>query len=203
MTVDSDNAVSSTDGGVAPPYWERRPEKGGGVPPGQDLAALRRGVGAEPGSIPLMWPMYTTFRPDGSVSPELRAEHHALALFGVHQQSQTSPMHRPGVRLGEALRALRESGRYSESALDRRVAQCATADSLDEFAHHLRSLVTMLKTLPQPQGLDYTALTRDFLSWQRPHGRLRVRRRLGADYFRKPGSAKPSTPDSSERNGPL
>lgn len=161
-------------------YWDRRlPE--GRYPPG-DLAALRRGIGGSPGAVPAIWPFYTTLSDDGRVGTRLRAEHHALSLFGLHQQSQRSSMHQRGVRLGEALRTLRNSERYSEAALDRRVAQCATAVSVDEFAYHLRGLITMLRSLPQ--GLDYTRLLRAFEEWQRPHGADRVRRQIGADYFR-------------------
>lgn len=173
---------TSTSQGLAY-YWVRRPE-GESVPPGEHLAAMRRGMGAEPGSVPAMWPFYSRLTVDGHITKPLRAEHIALTLLGVHQQSQTRSMHWPGVRLGEALRALRVSGRYSEQAVDRRFAQCATADSVAEFAHHLRGLVSMLKTLSAPQGLDYSKLVDDLIAWQYPARIGAVRRQLGSDYFR-------------------
>lgn len=178
-----------------PYYWNRSFPTSG--PPGEDLAALRRGFAAEPGSVPEMWRFYTRLDDAGHGGIWLTAEHYALSLFGVHQQSQRSPMHRSGTRLGEALRDLRNSGRYSEEALDRRVTQCATADTLNEMARHLRSLVSMLKALPSP-GLDYNQLVQMFVAWQRPGSRPKARRQLGADYFRSPKSAAPdSDPNSS------
>lgn len=176
-------APDSAGGNAYPFVWERKTVDGR-PQPGEVLAALRKGQHTLPGEVPAMWPFYTRLAADGRVSQELRAEHAALALFGVHQQGQAVSVHWPNVRLGEALHQLRASGRYSEAALDRRVAQCATADDLGEFTTHLRSLITMLKTLPAPQGLDYTLLFRTLVSWQRPERIGRVRRQLGSDYFR-------------------
>lgn len=165
-----------------PYYWTRF--RSGDAPPGGDLAALRRGLGTNPGAEPLMWRFYCHLTDEGKIDSKLRAEHAALTLFGIHQQSQRRLMHWNGTRLGEALRTLRLSSRYSEAALDRRVAQCATADDVGEMTYHLRGLISMLKTTPDPQGLDYSLLVRDLIAWQHPDGRARVRRRWGSDYFR-------------------
>jgi CRISPR system Cascade subunit CasB len=79
-------------------FWTRFPP-GKGVPRGEDLAALRRGVGKEPGSVPEMWRFYSTFRAEGGSSdPKLWAEHHALTLFSIHQQSVAQLVHETGVR---------------------------------------------------------------------------------------------------------
>ena len=169
-------------------YWERY--KPGKLPPGEDLAAMRQGVGREPMEIPKMWPFYVRVTADGMMTASLRAEHAALGLFGVHQQSQRTLMHWPGVPWGDALQALRSSGRYSEAALDRRVAQAVTATDLIEVTQHLRGLVSMLKTLPNPQGLDYSLLVDDLTSWQYPRGAARVRRHLGLRFFRPSTNSK-------------
>jgi CRISPR system Cascade subunit CasB len=177
-----------------PHYWQRHTDGSGtwgtgGPPPGSDLAALRRGIGREPGSVPEMWPFYTTLNSDGRLTRELRAEHLALTLFAVHQQSQSQPVHRvdvdhpADVGLGAALLALRNDDRSSAEGVDRRFAAAATATSLNELGHHLRGLITQVRGLhPQP-GLDYTQLHRDLRAWQFPDGPARVRRRWGARYF--------------------
>lgn len=195
--------MSSDD---APPkgryFWERAAEQSDGTdhkPSGADLAALRRGVGTEPGAAPEMWVYYTHLAADGSVSRMLRAEHTALCLFGLHQQSESQPMHRPGVTVGHALRALRASDRYSPQAVDARVQRAATATDLTEMTHHLRGLVQMLKTLRPPQGLDYTQLFWDLVDWQRPERIGRVRRRWGADYLSDPAPKTPTSTDSLTR----
>lgn len=176
-----------------PFYWARKERRASPVAPGQDLAAMRRGLDQEPGSTPGMWPIYSQLRADGRLTASLRAEHHALGLFGIHQQSQSSLMHWPDVPIGEALRVLRATERYSEEALDRRVAQAATADDLNELSYHLRGLVTMLRTIHQ--GLDYTLLHRDLVAWQSDRKRPATRRRWGGAYFRSTGipTSKPTS----------
>jgi CRISPR system Cascade subunit CasB len=169
-------------------YWQRHTDGQGnwggrGSPPGADLAALRRGIGREPGSAPEMWPYYTTLTADGAITQRLRAEHLALTLFAVHQQSQAQPVHRDGVGLGAAVLALRQSKKFSPEAVDRRFGAAATATSLNEVAHHVRGLITQIRGLvPQP-GLDYTRLFNDLRSWQSTEWRTRVRRHWGSQYF--------------------
>jgi len=181
-------------------YWEHRLNDGGAwgkePPPGQDLSAMRRGFGVAAGAVPGMWPFYTTLDADGRLTRQLRAEHVALSLYGLHQQSQSAPMHRVGVGLGRALGNLRASGRYSEAAVDSRFMQAATASDIDELGFHLRGLISQLKTLKPPQPLDYTLLYADLRRWQHPGGIGSVRRRWGSDYFRLPSAdTDPTTTD--------
>ena len=69
-----------------------------------------------------MWPFYTTLTGDGRVTASLRAEHLALAMFGLHQQSQSAPMHRADDGLGKAIARLRASERYSAKPRRRRIS---------------------------------------------------------------------------------
>jgi CRISPR system Cascade subunit CasB len=154
-------------------------------PPGEDLAALRSGLGREPVSVPALWPFYTCEVDDrlalgGRVSHEQAAEHAALALFGLHQQGQDNPMHRREVTLGKALRVLRHSGKFSEEAVDARVAAAVAATSVPALLMRLRGLVTQLRTIHQP--VDYDRLLEDILRWHYPEARQRVRRGWGLGY---------------------
>ncbi|MEK8171849.1 type I-E CRISPR-associated protein Cse2/CasB [Streptomyces sp. M19] len=54
-------------------------------PPGEDLAALRAGLGKPAGTVPQLWPYYTV-PTDGVRTDALEAEHGALSLYGLHQQ---------------------------------------------------------------------------------------------------------------------
>ncbi|OHV33121.1 type I-E CRISPR-associated protein Cse2/CasB [Pseudofrankia sp. EUN1h] len=142
---------------------------------------MRRGVGREAGSVPEMWGFYRMLTATGRASEKLQAEHTALTLYAVHQQSISDSMHRPGVGLGRALLRLRQSGTFSVDAVDRRFNAAATATSLDEASYHLRGLVRQLRGIPQ--GLDYTRLFQDLVAWQVPEQISTVRRRWGRDYF--------------------
>jgi len=146
-----------------------------------DLAALRRGVGREAGSVPEMWEFYRMLTAEGRASEKLQAEHTTLTLYAIHQQSISIPMHLPSVGLGKALLKLRQSGKFSADAVDRRFNAAATATSLGEASYHLRGLIRQLRGLPQ--GLDYTRFFQDLVAWQDPDQISTVRRRWGRDYF--------------------
>jgi CRISPR system Cascade subunit CasB len=151
------------------------------------LADLRKAVTQEAGAVPELWRYYRVIVPDSEAhsfrpSAKLTAEHVALGLFGVHQQSQRDRiMHNSEVELGKALSNLRASGRYSPEALDRRVNAAATSTSTRELVLHLRGLVTQLRAEHQP--LNYNRLVEDIYQWDYPDQRKRVRRRWGADYL--------------------
>ncbi len=176
-----------------PPFWERA--HAGDLPDGAELAALRRGIGREPGGVPAMWPYYTALDAEGRLTARLRAEHVALTLFAVHQQSLPTAAHHAGTGLGRAVLALRDSEKFSPAAVDRRFAAAATATSLDEAAHHLRGLVRQLRQVPH--GLDYTQLWADLVAWQYPEKVGRVRRRWGAQYFLGRDRSEKATPTST------
>lgn len=179
MTVETPTPPTATDRKRWGFFWER--EHRGDLPDGADLGALRRGLGREPGSVPQMWRYYTTLNAEGHRTPRLEAEHVALTLFAVHQQSLPILAHLPRVGLGAAVKELRSSGAFSEDAVDRRLGAAATATSLNEAAYHLRGLVRQLRQIRQP--LDYTQLFWDLVDWQDPARVGRVRRRWGSQYF--------------------
>lgn len=184
-------------------YWERHVDDDGKPTqvPGSDLAALRRGAGRDAGDVPQMWRYYTTLQQDGRRSWRLAAEHAALTLYAVHQQSKAKPMHVSGIGLGTAMRALRLNGKFSQDAVDRRFAAAATATSFDEICLHLRGLITQLRTIDQP--LDYTRLYHDLVRWQRPEEIASVRRAWGSRYFATStnGERKDGGPDRPTAKG--
>ncbi|MBB1244326.1 type I-E CRISPR-associated protein Cse2/CasB [Streptomyces durbertensis] len=175
------NKYISTDGS-----WRKKGSPAEQRPPGEDLALLRRGLGRPAGTVLPMIRFYTCPVDDfaarrGEVSPEQEAEHIALALFGVHQQSAERPMHRGGVSFGRAMRHLRGHPKTSAEAVDSRFQQAFTSSSTHALQLRLRGLITQLKGIDQP--LDYDQLVKDLHNWSRPHTRAHVRRRWGLDYY--------------------
>ena len=179
-----------------PHYWERYTSRGteggdpsapGGevrLPPGEDLAAMRRGANRQPGSVPALWKFYTA--PDSGgrePSADLSAEHAALVLFGFHQQSQRRSMHVTKESMAGSLRRLRLSDRFKdrEETLDCRVACAVTSATLGGLSWHLRGLVTLMRGADL--GFNYSWLTADLTRWQRPEGRIRLMRNWGRQYF--------------------
>ena len=167
-------------------YWVKFDPRDKGS--GAALAQLRKGVGRQAGSVPELWRYHAVVISDyeadtGVVSAPLAAEHAALTLFAVHQQSQDTSMHRADEHLGIALRKLRASKQFKDNpeALDRRVNSAATATSVAELVHHLRGLVTLLRGEHLP--IDYTRLAQDIADWHHPDTRARARSRWGAQYY--------------------
>lgn len=168
-------------------WLDRDPRTGRplGRPPGEDLAALRAGLGREAGEVPQMWRFYTCPIDDrlaqlGRMSIEQQAEHAALALYGLHQQSRGTSMHDPKFPLGRALYRLRSSGRYSAQAVDARVAAAATTTGPAALLMRLRGLVEQLRVIGQP--LDYDGLMRLIEDWHYEDRRRRARRRWAVEY---------------------
>lgn len=153
-------------------------------PLGQHLAALRRGLGKEPGTVPAMWPYYTQLNEAGTLTRELLAEHLCLSLYGFHQQSRRRPVHHPEhPGLGGAIAAVAASSRYGEAAVWARFMAAATASTFEELSGHLRRLVALMKTVPDHPGMNYTRLFRDLVDWQSLSSVGRVRRRWGGEYL--------------------
>lgn len=182
-------------------YWTWYAGPGGWTgtsrPSAADLAALRSGLGRTAGTVPAMWPLHVLAIEDeaaerGYADRRYVAEHHALTLYAVHQQSITQAMHRPGVGVGRAVKALHAGARQDDDgrsqAIDRRFYAAVTAATVDEVARHLRGLVQLLRALDTPSGLDYSRLVDDLAVWERPERRDRVRLRWGKDYHASPRS---------------
>ncbi len=148
---------------------------------GRVLAYLRLGLGREAGDVPEMWTYYTTLNKEGYRTAALKAEHAALSLFGLHQQSQRTPMHKSGVGLGEAALNLYLAANANQAAIDGRMNMIATATDTIELVGHLRGLVALLSERAQP--VDYTRLFLDLRSWDDPQKRPAIRRRWGGQYM--------------------
>ncbi|MFJ9365301.1 type I-E CRISPR-associated protein Cse2/CasB [Nocardia sp. NPDC101769] len=179
---------------MAQRYWNKYIDKDTGewtkiLPPGEDLAALRSGLGRDALTVPKMWQFYSVItQPDsdlerlGVASTRQEAEHAALTLFGVHQQSQRTLMHQHDAGLGAALRTLRRHDKSSGEAVDRRVEALVTSTSVATMTYRLRGLVIQLRGIDQP--LDYNRLVNEIERWHWPAGRQSVRKGWAQGYQR-------------------
>ena len=150
------------------------------------VAQLRHAVTKEPGADPAVWEITVGSLPGAAPTSDAptraeRASHAALTLYATHQQSRTEAMHTPGVGLGTAVRRLGlASG--AEEAVRRRFDAAATATTFAETVHHLRGLVTQLRSARI--GLDYGRLADDLDQLQQPDGPDKVRLRWARQYYR-------------------
>lgn len=148
---------------------------------GATVAALLQGINSRAGDVPRMWPHYRAATNEGKSTSWFEAEHSALTLFGLHQQSKTRHMHCNGAELGSAAKKLRAHEKGNPDAVDTHMQAIASTSSASHLVGRLRGLVTLLKSIDQP--LDYTRLHRDIANWHRPEQRARIRLRWGDQYY--------------------
>ena len=155
------------------------------------LARLRRGVGKAPGSMPELWGATLGGLPLELVGTEPKpsygewAVYTALTLYALHQQGKDPRdqcMSREGESLGTAVRRLAAIDENREAAVTRRFSAAVTADSFEEFTHHLRGLIELLKAHDLP--IDYPALAEDLYRFRIPVLRDGVRLQWGRDFYR-------------------
>ncbi len=154
------------------------------------LAKLRRGIGKPPGSMPELWEVTLKDFPQELMgkgpdpSNSEWAVHTVLTLWALHQQGndlRKQCMSQEGEYLGLALRKL-VADDDEEKRIKRRFDAVSTASSMEEFAHHLRGLIQLLKAKSIP--LDYPALAEDLYWLQFPDARDSVRLGWGRDFYR-------------------
>ncbi|MDD6203920.1 MAG: type I-E CRISPR-associated protein Cse2/CasB [Firmicutes bacterium] len=161
------------------------------------LARLRRGIGHTPGELPELWGEFLLGMPEelmGSgtaISREEWAVYTALTLFALHQQGKdrrSEPMHAQNISLGAAANRLIKNESEDRERVARRFYAAATASDMQELAHHLRGLVTLLRAENIP--MDYVRLAADLYFFQNPDTVDSIRLRWGEDFCRIRNSNK-------------
>ena len=155
------------------------------------LANLRRGVGKKPGELPELWGMFLKDAPDELCGSGIGAEepsreewaiYIALTLFAVHQQGSEKSVNCEKVSLGEAAAALMDDGTdEARERILRRFAPVVTAESTEELAHYLRSLVQLFKS--KGITLDYPQLAGDLYSFQFEDTKKAVQLKWGRGFY--------------------
>ena len=133
------------------------------------LARLRRAAIAEPGSVPEVWDDTIGALPEelwsshDEPSDAERSIHLALTLFAIYAQGGYGPIQSNGVSLGGAARRFdREGVERPVSPVRVRMNAISTAQSHEARAHHLRSLITLMRGSHVP--MDFGRLAVD-LFW--------------------------------------
>ena len=159
-----------------------------------EVAALRKGANRAPGELPEIWELTRVEVPDGAGDAptwEETAVHTAMTLYAVHQQSRTEPMFVPGRGLGRAAHELVGTDEENPSARARFNA-LVTSTTVAELRHHLRNLVSLLRS--RGIALDHAMLADDIVRFQRPGGAKSVRLAWARQYYSLPADGAVSAP---------
>lgn len=146
------------------------------------LAALRRGLGKEPGTAPEMYPYVVPFLPDGSRPRQEMAYYLVASLFAWHQKDW-SGADAPG--LGGSLARLRlkqaedrnMSVELGDSVERRFVALLNTGRN--DLSDHLRQMIGLLRSSDIP--VNWLRLLQDIQGWESPS--RRVQRRWASEFW--------------------
>lgn len=175
------------------------------------LAELRRALGAAGSRDPRSWAIVLDGLPSrfqvgggSSLATPSRAElavHTALTTYAVHQQSQTQQMHRRGVNLGQATRAVAtlrarsdSPGGLDEATVDR-LHRVSMAQTHELRAQSLRALVQLMRSGKVP--LDYGRLAEDLYWLQDPRYATKVHLSWGRGLHRRPRESAPETTEGT------
>ncbi len=166
------------------------------------MAHLRAAINLPPGSDPAIWSVTAVYDDDRGLpdapTPEETAVHLALCLWAIHQQSRDKPMHQAGTPFATAVAELsrRRSRDTGTDPVRHRFDAVVTSTGVSEAAHHLRGLVTQMRS--GGLAFDYGALAEDLADLQRPGGRERVARRWARQYHRTTAPTDNPTSDTKE-----
>jgi CRISPR system Cascade subunit CasB len=168
------------------------------------LIAARKAVATEPGTVPEVWPLYTTSAVDG-----IAAEHAAVGIWGTHQQGDDRPVHaarteenRYPTNFGGACRRLfddRFSGdpaikspldTLAEDTISARLAVLSRTDEVSVTVSHITSLVRLMRSTGTHIAFDYGDLFWALRNWNDADKRTATLYRWSRSYFYVPSKKK-------------
>lgn len=138
------------------------------------LAALRRGLGQAPGSVPELLRYVVPFVGVDSTWWYERCVYMIGPLFALH------PLNTDVGNMGGHLARLKSSDESANSALERRFTSLLAAHP-EELDAHLRRTIAILKSKEVP--VNWQQLFGDVLYWNWESGRDRVRRTWAGRFW--------------------
>ncbi len=137
------------------------------------LAALRRGLGKPPGTVPDMYPYVVPWLPADLYRSEEAAYYLVAALFAFH------PSHTDQGNMGDHMAAARDEG--NNDSLERRFVALLSAHP-DDLPDYLRQAVSFLRSKEIP--INWERLFRDLKLWGHPERGDQIRKQWAASFWR-------------------
>lgn len=109
-------------------------------------------------------------------------------MYAWHQQGndiKTQCVHTSSQRsLGSALRLLmyKSNDSNAEERVLKKIQILITSNDMDEFAYHLKSIITLLRS--EAISLNYAELAEDVYDFQFEESKKRVSLKWGQDFYR-------------------
>ena len=136
------------------------------------LAALRRGVGQKPGTVPEMYRYVIPHLPENPPKWQEQSYYLIAALFALH------PVSTDEGNLGTHLAKIRTDG--NEDALERRFTALLSAHP-DDLPDYLRQTISLLKSKEIP--VNWNRLLSDLQRWSHPEYGDHVRKSWASAFW--------------------
>lgn len=157
------------------------------------LAALRRGAGQPPGTVPEVSKYVQTWLGEDAPTYLEEAYYLVAPLFALH------PKEGGRGNMGDHFAALREPGQDLPPSVERRFMLLLAAHPND-LGDYLRQAVSLLKS--KDVAVDWQQLLRDVLAWnsrdERP--RIRVQKEWARKFWRSPKTKQDSSTVQPQTN---
>jgi hypothetical protein len=171
------------------------------------MIAARKALGTRPGTVPEVWPIYTSTDAAG-----IAAEHVAAGIWSTHQQGDPRPVHAPKTEehqwpnnFGGACRLLFDvqfNGNtqvrspidtMADDTISARLAVLSRTDEVDVAASHITSLVRLMRSTGTHIAFNYDDLYWAIRNWTDLERRTATMYRWSRSYFRtkSPQAAEP------------
>lgn len=149
------------------------------------LAALRRGLGQPPGTVPEVYPYLMPFIPEGAGSYTEAAYFTIASLYALYPQSSSSG--NMGSHMAAAI-----ASESRQAAVERRFTALLACHP-DDLPDALRQAISFLRSQDQP--VNWHQLMRDYLAWGHPD---RYIQKSWAAAFWRPAIQTESTESATE-----
>ena len=144
------------------------------------LAALRRGLGHPPGTVPDMYPYVVRFLPkDAYPGSWLEQSYYLVAsLYGLYPESVDSG------NLGTHFAKTLDPDPERNGAIERRFTTLLTTHP-DDLHFTLRQSISFLKSHEKCEGINWHQLMWDLRDWGFPERQNRVQKRWAGQFWRR------------------
>jgi hypothetical protein len=161
------------------------------------LIAARKAVATPPGTVPEVWPLYTS-----TSTAAIAAEHVVAGIWGTHQQGDPRPVHAGRTEktqwptnFGGACRLLFDMqfngnaqvrspiDTMADDTISKRLAVLSRTDEVDVAASHIISLVRLMRSTGTHIAFDYGDLYWAIRNWHDLEKRTAAMHRWSRSYF--------------------
>lgn len=146
------------------------------------LAALRRGLGQPPGTVPDMYPYVVRFLPKNAYPNSWLEQSYYLvaALYALYPEGTAEG------NLGSHFAQTLDPDPDRNSATERRFTALLTAHP-DDLHFYLRQAISFLKANDKCSGINWHQLMWDVRDWGFPDRQNRVQKQWAAQFWRRRG----------------